>query len=230
VVRHIGNSKDGPDTIRRAAVVHRISDVRVDYSLLWPAPSRRSSQPARELEIGVTAWGVLSRGLLSGRGSPQRVLGAHDLRRFSPRFHGAYLQHNVAPVESLREMARDRQAGPDRLGTGERNHVVVLVGARRRDRLHEALGALDVALGDADVFRSADAVPAGAAAGSATPRSSWSSSTATNRGDSEADRRRARPPPRGRLGAGAERSSPSGRRSSGRAAATAPSPRSRTPG
>jgi aryl-alcohol dehydrogenase-like predicted oxidoreductase len=172
-VRHIGLSEVAADTIRRAAAVHPISDVQTEYSLLSRGIETEILPVARELGIGVTAYGVLSRGLLSGHWSPERELTAHDFRTFSPRFQGENLQHNLALVESLREIADEKNATVAQvaiawvLTRGE--DVVPLVGARRRDRLHEALGALDVELSDADVAKIEDALPAGAAAGDRYP-------------------------------------------------------------
>jgi aryl-alcohol dehydrogenase-like predicted oxidoreductase len=172
-VRHIGLSETGADTLRRAAAVHPIADLQIEYSLLSRGIEAEILPAARELGIGVTAYGVLSRGLLSGHWSPRRELGAHDFRTFSPRFQGDNLRHNLELVESLRAIAEEQGATVAQvaiawvLTRGE--DVVPLVGARRRDRLHEALGALDVELDDADLARIEDAIPATAAAGDRYP-------------------------------------------------------------
>ena len=118
-VRHIGLSEVGADTIRRArrAPDRRpadrvLADLRGIEAKILPA--------CRELGIGVTAYGVLSRGLLSGIEADRE--GAHDFRAMSPRFRGENLERNQRLVESLRE-ARGRQgrharAAGDRLGAG----------------------------------------------------------------------------------------------------------------
>jgi aryl-alcohol dehydrogenase-like predicted oxidoreductase len=172
-VRHIGLSEVGANTIRRAAAVHPIADVQIEYSLLSRGIEALILPTARELGIGVTAYGVLSRGLLSGHWSPDRELGAHDFRTFSPRFQEENLRHNLALVESLREIARAKDATVAQLAIAwvltRGADIVPLVGARRRDRLHEALGALAVELSDADLARIEDALPAGAAAGDRYP-------------------------------------------------------------
>jgi aryl-alcohol dehydrogenase-like predicted oxidoreductase len=172
-VRHIGLSEVGAGTIRRAAAVHPIADVQIEYSLLSRGIEAQILPTARELGIGVTAYGVLSRGLLSGHWSPDRELGAHDFRTFSPRFQEENLRHNLALVESLREIARAKDATVAQLAIAwvltRGADIVPLVGARRRDRLHEALGALAVELSDADLARIGDALPAGAAAGDRYP-------------------------------------------------------------
>jgi aryl-alcohol dehydrogenase-like predicted oxidoreductase len=172
-VRHVGLSEVGAGTIRRAAAVHPISDVQIEYSLLSRGIESEILPTARELGIGVTAYGVLSRGLLSGHWTPERELSAHDFRGFSPRFQGENLKRNLALVGSLRDFAREKDATVAQVAIAwaltRGDDIVPLVGARRRDRLHEALGALDVELGDADVARIEDALPAGSAAGTRYP-------------------------------------------------------------
>jgi len=172
-VRHIGLSEVGPDTIRRAAAVHPISDLQIEYSLISRGIEDEILPTVRELGIGVTAYGVLSRGLLSGHWSPERELTPGDFRSFSPRFQGENLEHNLALVDALRAIADSRGATVAQvaiawvLAQGE--DIVPLVGARRRDRLHEALGARDLTLGADDLAAIEGAVPAGAAAGNRYP-------------------------------------------------------------
>jgi aryl-alcohol dehydrogenase-like predicted oxidoreductase len=172
-VRHIGLSEAGAGTLRRAAAVHPIADLQIEYSLLSRGIEAEILPTARELGIGVTAYGVLSRGLLSGHWSPRRELGERDFRTFSPRFQGDNLRHNLELVESLRAIAEEQGATVAQVAIAwvltRGDDVVPLVGARRRDRLHEALGALDVELDDADLARIEDAVPAAAAAGDRYP-------------------------------------------------------------
>src|SRR5689334_16297630 len=134
-VRHIGLSEVGPDTIRRAAAVHPISDLQIEYSLISRGIEDEILPTVRELGIGVTAYGVLSRGLLSGHWSPQRELTPGDFRSFSPRFQDANLEHNLALVAALRAIADAREATVAQvaiawvLAQGE--DIVPLVGARR---------------------------------------------------------------------------------------------------
>ncbi len=168
-VRHVGLSEVGPEAIRRAAAVHPISDVQIEYSLLSRGIESEILPTARELGIGVTAYGVLSRGLLSGHWSPERELSAHDFRSFSPRFQGENLEHNLALVDALGKVAAERDATVAQVAIAwvlsRGDDVVPLVGARRRERLHEALGALDVALTSEELTAIERAVPEGAAAG-----------------------------------------------------------------
>ncbi|MBV6697231.1 aldo/keto reductase [Kitasatospora aureofaciens] len=168
-VRHIGLSEVGADTLRRAAAVHPISDLQIEYSLISRSVEEAILPAARELGIGITAYGVLSRGLLSGHWNNDRALAGTDFRGRSPRFQGDNLAHNLALVEALREVATAKGASVAQVAiawvASRGEDVVPLVGARRRDRLTEALGALDVTLTAADLAAIEAAVPAGSAAG-----------------------------------------------------------------
>ncbi len=167
-VRHIGLSEVGADTIRRAHAVHPISDVQIEYSLLSRGIETSGVlDTCRELGIGVTAYAVLSRGLLSGHWRPGQ--GAGDFRGYSPRFQGENLARNLELVERLRAVAERRGATVAQLAIAWVLHrgddIVPLVGARRRDRLGEALGALPITLDADDLAAIEEAVPDGAAAG-----------------------------------------------------------------
>jgi aryl-alcohol dehydrogenase-like predicted oxidoreductase len=168
-VRHIGLSEAGPEAIRRAATVHPIVDLQIEYSLMSRGVEREILPVCRELGIGITAYGVLSRGLLSGHWSKDRPLAERDFRGRSPRFSGDNLDHNLTLVEALRKVAEARGVTVAQtaiawvLSRGE--DIVPLIGARRRDRLQEALDALDVELTEDDLTAIEDAVPPGSAAG-----------------------------------------------------------------
>ncbi|WIV55083.1 aldo/keto reductase [Amycolatopsis nalaikhensis] len=168
-VRHIGLSEVGADTLRRAAAVHPISDLQIEYSLLSRGIEAEILPTARELGIGVTAYGVLSRGLLSGHWSPSRELAAGDFRGYSPRFRGENLDRNLALTDALAKLAAAKGITTAQLAiawvAAQGDDVVPLVGARTRARLAESLGTTDVELTDADLAEIEAAVPAGAAAG-----------------------------------------------------------------
>ncbi|MEU7716722.1 aldo/keto reductase [Streptomyces tibetensis] len=172
-VRHIGLSEVGVETIRRAAATAPVSDLQIEYSLISRGIEDAILPTVRELGIGITAYGVLSRGLISGHFTADRQLGAGDFRAMSPRFQGDNLRHNLNLVEALRKIAEQKGVSVAQiaiawvLSRGE--DIVPLVGARRRDRLTEALGALDVTLEPADLAAIEEAVPAGAAAGDRYP-------------------------------------------------------------
>ncbi|MBR1282389.1 aldo/keto reductase [Bradyrhizobium sp. AUGA SZCCT0177] len=167
-VRHIGLSEVGSDTIRRAHAVHPIADLQIEYSLISRGIEDDILPTCRELGIGVTAYGVLSRGLISGHWSKDKS-GGQDFRQMTPRFQGANLDANLALVEPLREVAADLGVSVAQVAiawvAAQGNDIVPLVGARRRDRLTEALGALDVKLSAAHLDKLAKAFPPDAAAG-----------------------------------------------------------------
>ncbi|MFG2448434.1 aldo/keto reductase [Streptomyces sp. NPDC048512] len=172
-VRHIGLSEAGADSIRRAAATAPISDLQIEYSLISRGVEGEILAATRELGIGITAYGVLSRGLISGHFTADRQLGANDFRAMSPRFQGDNLRHNLSLVDALRKIAEQKGVSVAQiaiawvLSRGE--DIVPLVGARTRERLAEALGALDVTLDEADLAAIERAVPVGAAAGDRYP-------------------------------------------------------------
>jgi aryl-alcohol dehydrogenase-like predicted oxidoreductase len=172
-VRHIGLSEVGADTLRRAAAVHPIADLQIEYAIITRGIEDRILPTCRELGIGITAYGVLSRGLISGHWSKDRMNAGPDLRNVNPRFQGDNLDHNLALVETLRGIARARGLTMAQMAIAwvaqQGDDIIPLVGARRRDRLAEALGALDVTLTPEDLAAIAAAAPRGAAAGERYP-------------------------------------------------------------
>jgi aryl-alcohol dehydrogenase-like predicted oxidoreductase len=168
-VRHIGLSEVGADTLRRAHAMHPIVDLQIEYSLISRGIEDEILPTCRELGIGVTAYAVLSRGLISGHWSRERSSEAHDFRSISPRFSDENLDRNLELVERLREVAGNRGASVAQVAIAwvlaQGDDIVPLVGARRRDRLEEALGALEVELSPDDLAAIEAAVPSGAAAG-----------------------------------------------------------------
>ena len=172
-VRHIGLSEVGAETIRRAAATHPITDLQIEYSLISRGLEDEILPTCRELGIAITAYGVLSRGLISGHFSADRELPANDFRARAPRFSKENRDRNLALVEALREIADASGVTVAQIAIawvlGRGADVVPLVGARTRERLTEALGALAVEL-DADELAALErAVPPGAAAGDRYP-------------------------------------------------------------
>jgi aryl-alcohol dehydrogenase-like predicted oxidoreductase len=167
-VRYIGLSEVGAATIRRAAAVHPISDLQIEYSLISRGIEDDILPTLRALGIGVTAYGVLSRGLIGGHWRKDAA-GAGDFRTHSPRFQGGNVERNLALVEALRKVAEGRNASVAQVAiawvAAQGQDIVPLVGARRRDRLTEALGALALTLGADDIAAIERAVPRDAAAG-----------------------------------------------------------------
>ncbi len=168
-VRHVGLSEAGSGTLRRAQAVHPIADLQIEYSLLSRGIEAAILPTCRELGIGITAYGVLSRGLLSGRWTQDRIAPPGDFRHLNPRFTGENLERNLALVEALRAVAETQGASVAQvaiawvLGRGE--DIVPLVGTRHRRRLAEALGALEINLTNEALAQIERAVPPGAAAG-----------------------------------------------------------------
>jgi aryl-alcohol dehydrogenase-like predicted oxidoreductase len=172
-VRHVGLSEVGAGTIRRAAAVHPIADLQIEYSLISRGIEAAILPACRELGIGITAYGVLSRGLISGHWSTERSAAAKDFRSQSPRFATDNLAHNLALVDALRSVAERKGASVAEIAiawvAAQGKDIVPLVGARRRDRLTEALGASNVILQAGDLAAIEHAIPAGAAAGDRYP-------------------------------------------------------------
>jgi aryl-alcohol dehydrogenase-like predicted oxidoreductase len=168
-VRHVGLSEVGAETIRRAHATHPVADLQIEYSLLSRGVERDILPATRELGIAITAYGVLSRGLLSGHWSRDRQVAPTDFRTRSPRFRPENIDHNLSLVDALAAVADEKGVTVAQiaiawvLSRGE--DIVPLIGARTRQRLDEALGALDVELSDDELSRIEAAVPEGAAAG-----------------------------------------------------------------
>ena len=155
-VRHIGLSEVGASTLRRAAAVHPIADLQIEYSLMSRGIEAEILPAARELGIAVTAYGVLSRGLLSGHVPSRGTKG--DIRTVRmPRFASGNLEKNLNLVEALRRIGEAKRATPAQLAIAwlcsRGPDIVPVIGARRPAQLAEALGALDLSLDAADLAR-----------------------------------------------------------------------------
>jgi len=164
-VRAIGLSEVGADTIRRANAVHPISDLQIEYSLISRGPETTILPMLAELGIGVTAYGVLSRGLLTG----SRPSSPSDLRARLPRFTSENRARNERLIEALQNVAREKNVTASQLAIAwvlaKGTSIVPLIGARTRAQLAESLGALRVTLTPDDITRIEAAVPAAAVAG-----------------------------------------------------------------
>jgi len=178
-VRHIGLSEVDAATIRRAHAVHPIADLQIEYSLLSRAVESDILPTLRELGIGLTAYGVLGRGLISGHWAVDRAGAPGDSRGFSPRFASGNVEHNLALVEALRRVAESKGCTVAQLAiawvAAQGDDIVPLVGARTRDRLTEALPAAELDLSADDLAEIGKAVPAGAARGDRYPSAFMSS-------------------------------------------------------
>ena len=168
-VRYIGLSEAGSETLRRAAAVHPIADLQIEYSLISRGIEDSILPTCRALGIGITAYGVLSRGLISGHWSREKCTQG-DFRSSIPRFQGANLDRNLALVDAMKTVANAKKATVAQIAIAwvlsRGTDIVALIGARQRDRLAESLGALEVELSSDDLAALERAVPREAVAGS----------------------------------------------------------------
>ena len=164
-VRYIGLSEVGAETVRRAHAVHPISDLQIEYSLISRGPETRIFPVLSELGIGLTAYGVLSRGLLSG----SRPAAKGDFRAYLPRFTGENRERNQRLIDTLQNLASDKRATASQLAIAwvlaKGDRIVPLIGARTRKQLEESLAALKVELSPSDIATIEEAIPPSAVAG-----------------------------------------------------------------
>jgi aryl-alcohol dehydrogenase-like predicted oxidoreductase len=164
-VRHIGLSEVGADTIRRAHAVHPISDLQIEYSVVSRGPEAKIFPVLSELGIGVTAYGVLSRGLLSG----SKPASSGDFRSHLPRFSRDNREQNQRLLDTVQRLAADNGVRPTQLAIAwvlaKGRNIVPVIGARTRVQLEESLGALKLTLSPADIARIEEAIPPSAVAG-----------------------------------------------------------------
>jgi aryl-alcohol dehydrogenase-like predicted oxidoreductase len=168
-VRHIGLSEVGADTIKRAHATHPIADLQIEYSLLSRGLADSILPTTRELGMSITAYGVLSRGLLSGNWSRERSAGDRGFRAGAPRFQGENLDRNLELVETLRAVADEAGTTVSRLAiawvAARGEDIVPVVGARNREQLADALAAAELELSPELTEKIEAAIPPGAAAG-----------------------------------------------------------------
>jgi len=164
-VRYAGLSEVGPVTIRKANAVCPICDLQIEYSLISRGPERRIFPVLKELGIGVTAYGVLSRGLLSGSIPAEKG----DFRAYMPRFTAQNMSRNRTLVETLKRLASEKGVGPSQLAIAwvlaKEKSLVPVMGARTRAQLSESLAALNVQLSPSEVARLEQEIPESSVAG-----------------------------------------------------------------
>jgi len=164
-VRYVGLSEVGPETIRRAATVHPVVDLQIEYSLISRSPEAKIFPVLEELGISVTAYGILSRGLLSG----SKISGPSDIRNRFPRFAGENLEINQQIVTKLKEVAARRGITQSQLALAwalaKGSKLIPVIGSRTRTQLAESLGALEVSLTQDEIAAIEAAVPADSVAG-----------------------------------------------------------------
>jgi aryl-alcohol dehydrogenase-like predicted oxidoreductase len=168
-VRSVGLSEVGAETVRRAAGVASIADLQIEYSLISRGIEKDILPTCRELGIGITAYGILSRGLLSDSFEPGRPAQPGDMRSRFPRFNEDNAQRNAELVNRLREIAHGRDATVSQLAiawvASRGDDIVPLIGARRRDQLQEALAGLSLRLSGDELRALEEAAPPEAVAG-----------------------------------------------------------------
>jgi aryl-alcohol dehydrogenase-like predicted oxidoreductase len=164
-VRYVGLSEMSAETVRRANAVHRIVDLQIEYALVSRGIETDILPSLRTMKIGVTAYGLLSRGLLSG----SKVAAANDFRVHFPRFKEENRKQNVRLVDTLSQMAAEHGVTAPQLAIAwvlhQGSDIVPLLGSRTRKQLQEAIGALRVKLSPEELKRIAEAVPAESVAG-----------------------------------------------------------------
>jgi len=165
-VRAIGLSEMGAETVRRAHAVHPLSDLQIEYSLISRGPEDKIFPVLAELGVGITAYGVLSRGLLAG----SRPTARNDFRAHLPRFSGENYERNRRVIEALNALAADKGVTASQLAIAwvlsKGESIVPVIGARTRAQLTESLGALDVTLSEDEVLRIESALPPETVSGS----------------------------------------------------------------
>jgi len=166
-VRYTGLSEMGAETIRRAHAAQPVTALQIEYSLMSRGIEAEILPTVRELGIGVTAYGVLSRGLLSR--DTAGVSGPGDIRGRMPRFAGENLARNMELLGALERIAAARGATTAQLAfawvLSRGDDIVPLIGTKRRERLAGTLGALDLSLSPEDLAEIEAAVPASVVAG-----------------------------------------------------------------
>ena len=166
-VKHIGLSEVGSDTIKRASSVHPICDLQIEYSLLSRGMEQSVLNTCRELGISITAYGVLSRGLFDPNwGTTPITIG--DFRGYSPRFQGENLQKNLASLEAIKKLAKEKNASVPQIAIawvlGKGSDIVPLIGSRRVTTLTDSLKALEISLNPQEIKWLDEAFPEGIAA------------------------------------------------------------------
>jgi len=172
-IRHIGLSEASPQTLRRAAKVHKITALQSEYSLWTRDPEREVLGTCRELGIGFVAYSPLGRGFLTGQFKRFDDLPDDDYRRFSPRFQGENFQKNLDLVKRVQEIAKEKHCTPSQLALAwvmsQGKDIVPIPGTKRRTYLEDNVGAVNVRLTAEDLRRIEEAFPSGAAAGERYP-------------------------------------------------------------
>lgn len=172
-VRYLGLSEAAPETIRRAHKVHPITALQTEYSLWTRDVENEILATCRELGIGFVAYSPLGRGFLTSRFKSASDFESGDWRRNNPRFQGENLQHNLAIVEKIEEIAGEKKCTPAQLALAwvlaQGKDIVPIPGTKKQTYLEQNVAAVKISLSEADIERLNDAAPIGAAAGTRYP-------------------------------------------------------------
>jgi aryl-alcohol dehydrogenase-like predicted oxidoreductase len=175
-VRHLGLSEASAGTIRRAHAVHPITALQTEYSLWEREPETKVFPVLEELGIGFVPYSPLGRGFLTGQIRSEDDFADDDFRRHSPRFQGDNFARNLELVDRVRELASARQCTPGQLALAwllaQGDHIVPIPGTKKRERLRENLGAVDIELSPEDLELLDRMAPAGSTAGARYPNMS----------------------------------------------------------
>jgi aryl-alcohol dehydrogenase-like predicted oxidoreductase len=178
-VRHVGLSEVGPETLRRASSVHPIAMVQTEYSLWTRDIESRLLPTCRQLGVPIVAYSPLGRGFLTGTLRAPADLAPGDSRSFMPRFQAGNFEHNARLVEKMDEIAARKRCTPAQLALAwllaQGPDIVPIPGTKRRERLEENLGALEVELESDDLRLLEEAAPPGFAAGTRYPEDAMQS-------------------------------------------------------
>jgi aryl-alcohol dehydrogenase-like predicted oxidoreductase len=172
-VRYLGLSEASPQTLRRAAKVHRITALQTEYSLWTRDPEDEILPTCRELGIGFVAYSPLGRGFLTGQFKTFDDLAPDDYRRKSPRFQGENFQKNLDLVRRVEEMAKQKGCKPSQLALAwvlaQGDDIVPIPGTKRRKYLEENVGAINIQLTPKDLRQIDEVFPHDATAGARYP-------------------------------------------------------------
>jgi aryl-alcohol dehydrogenase-like predicted oxidoreductase len=175
-VRYIGMSEAAPDTIRRAAKVHKITALQTEYSLWTRDPEAELLETVRELGIGFVSYSPLGRGFLTGQIKSIEDLDEDDWRRQNPRFMGDNFQKNLELVDKVKEIADEKGVKPGQIALAwvlaQGNDLVPIPGTKHIEYLKENIAAVDILLTEDDLRRLNEAAPVGSAAGDRYPNMS----------------------------------------------------------
>jgi aryl-alcohol dehydrogenase-like predicted oxidoreductase len=171
VIRYIGLSEASVASIRKAATVHTITALQIEYSL-WTRDIEAEMLPTiRELGIGLVAYSPLSRGFLSGEfKNPGDI---KDNRKNMPRFQGENFYKNLELVEQIKLLADQKGCSPSQLAIAwvlaQGEDIITIPGSKRIKHLEENIAAEKVQLTKEDLQSIEAIMPAGIVSGTRYP-------------------------------------------------------------